>query len=162
MVLLRDPAGELVLFTRPFTSGPDGLVEIQGVRASGYRATVSHASYSPASIDVQAGGADEPVVTLRPGGRVQVKVLERRGGRPAEGSEVELLDERGQNVAEDRFFLGPGSGQGSVTDASGSLLLDQVAPGAYRLAAKRGKSRSREEKVSVGEGQVAEKVLTLD
>jgi len=98
------------------------------------RAAGSHASHPPASAPPgrrrrRAGGHPE---ARRQGPGEGPGEAERR---TREGSEVELLDKRGRNVAEEPVLFRPGPRPGG--------LLDPVAPGTYRLAAKRGKSRSR-------------------
>jgi protocatechuate 3,4-dioxygenase beta subunit len=161
MALVRDGNGELVAFTRPAFSNPQGVLEIQGIRPGAYRITVQHRSYAPSSIQAKVTQeAEGPAVTLRPGGKLQLEVVNQKA-RPVEGAEVEILNERGENVAEEKMGFGLDGMQSSLTNASGSMTLDQVAPGTYRAVARHGAARSREENLSVTEGQTAEMRLTI-
>jgi hypothetical protein len=161
MALVRDAGGDLVAFSRPAMSRPDGVLEIQGIRPAAYRITIQHRSYASSSIQAKVEAEGEgPTVTLRPGGKVQVEVVNEKS-RPIEGAEVEILNERGENIADERMIMGPGAMGSSLTNASGSLVLDGLAPGTYRAVATHGAARSREENLSVTEGQTAEMRLTI-
>jgi protocatechuate 3,4-dioxygenase beta subunit len=165
MILVRDSAGDLVNFAHPARSNQDGIAELAGLRPGLYRITALHSAYAPSSITAQvAEGASEPTIAMRPGGGVQATVLNQKG-RPVQGAVVDIVNEKNENVADDVLHLammtGQGGGPASVTGSSGTLSLGQVTPGTYRAVARLGKARSREEKLSVSEGQVSPVRLTL-
>jgi uncharacterized GH25 family protein len=162
MALLRDSAGEMVFFQNPRFSNQEGLIELTGVRPGVYRATALHRSYASQSVTVRApADGQETTITLRPGGKLQVQVVNRQS-KPVEGAEVAILNDKGENVAEDGLFLAMmGGGGSSMTGSAGSLVLDQLSPGTYRAVASRGKTKSREEKLSVAEGKLESVRLTL-
>jgi hypothetical protein len=161
MGFLRDQKGELVMANRPAFSTPDGLLELRGVRPGRYRVTVAHASFARTSFSADVGsGGPAPSVTLKPGGRLQVQVSDR-GGAPVEGAELVLRDAEGANVVEDvlPYF---GAGASTVTSKAGTLTLDQLSPGEYRVHAVKDKAQSREERVRIEAGGTAELPLRLD
>jgi hypothetical protein len=161
MALLRDSKGELVQFGRPSLSSADGVLEVRGVLPGAYHLTVVHASYAPGRSSVRVTpDAETPTITLRPGGKVQVQVTSQKS-RPVEGAHVEILNERGENVIEETMTFAMGREQSSLTRTNGSLVLDQVTPGTYRAVARKGNSRSREERLSIAEGEAADVRLTL-
>jgi hypothetical protein len=162
MALLRDQNGNVVPFSRPSFSDAEGILELSSVRPAVYQMTILHRAYAPAraTIKVTPDGTEEPTLTVRPGGKVNVLVTNRQG-RPVEGAEVEILGEKGENAAEELFFF-DGSTQSTLTRSDGSLVVGPLAPGTYRAVAGKGKAKSREQKVSVSEGQTVEVKLRLE
>ncbi|MGH9362810.1 MAG: MSCRAMM family protein, partial [Thermoanaerobaculia bacterium] len=97
---LRTARGDLAA-AEPRTSDDEGLVTLSAPGEGGYRLTVVHASYAPSAlpVEVKAGSAGA-TVALRPGGKLRLRVVDRKG-KPVEGAEVEARNDRGENIVED-------------------------------------------------------------
>jgi len=161
MGLLRSASGELVIIPRPTASDAEGKLEFSSITPGVYRVTAIHPQYAAASATVRVEPEVEgPTLTLRPGGKVLAAVVDR-GGQLIEAAEVQILDEKGENVAEERIHFNAGSFKPGMTAKNGSATFDQLPPGTYRAVATKGKARSRDEKVTVAEGQSTEVRLTL-
>ncbi len=160
-VFLRSEDGEFVMLPRPFISGEEGLVEVLGVRPAMYQVTVVHASYAASRALVEAAEGREATLRVQPGARVSVQVTDRQH-RAVEGASIEILNSQGENVLDDLALAAMMTGRtGLATGADGTLVLEQIAPGKYRIAARLGEARSREEKLTVEEGKTVEARLTL-
>ena len=162
MAFLRDQDGNFVIFNRPWMSGPDGVILFQAILPGIYQVSTTHQLFAPgrASLRVAAGASLQTIV-LRPGGKMRAQVSSQKG-QPVEGAELEVIDESGESVIEDLAFSAIRGQQATATGRDGSLSFDQLAPGTYRVIAQKGKSRSREEKVTVTEGQTTEATITLE
>ena len=158
--ILRDQSGELASFSSHAPSNRDGILQLPDVRAGHYRMTVLHGSYAPSSIDMMVARDSDPVtVTLSPGGKLRISVFDRQG-LPVKFPEIEVLDAEGENVAEDMSLDSPL--QYAMSGSDEPLVFGPLLPGSYRVAAKKGKSQSRPEKITVVEGETSEIRLSLE
>ncbi len=161
MGLLRTAAGDLVINPRQTVSDAEGNLEFLNIAPGVYKVTAIHPQYAAATAMMKVEPeAEGPTLTLRPGGRVLVAVVDRKG-QPVEGADVQLLDENGENVAEERIHFNAGAIKPGLTAKTGSTAFSQIGPGTYRAVALQGKAQSREEKLTVVEGQATEVRLTL-
>jgi protocatechuate 3,4-dioxygenase beta subunit len=162
--VIRDAAGNLVQLDNRGASDATGALTISGLRPAPHEITIVHSAYAPARIVVDVAAGVEPAIQLTPGGRVAVRVADRRG-RPVPGASVDLLDERGESVLEALLFAAMRDGprlQGFQTGADGSVTFDHVPAGRLRAVATLGEARSREERVTVEDGGAVEAALRLD
>ncbi len=162
MAFLRDQDGNFVIFNRPWTSGPDGVVLFQGLLPGNYKLSTVHPQFAPARASLRAAaGVALSTVVLRPGGKVSVQVVGAKG-QPVEGAEVEVIDENGESVADDLSLAAMRSQMAMATAKNGIMAFDQLAPGTYRITALKGKLRSKEEKIAVTEGRTSETTVALE
>jgi hypothetical protein len=160
MAFLRTTSGDLALL-EPAASNDEGVVTLRAPRGGAYRLSVLHAAHAPWTAEVRVPAEPTPIpVTLRPGGKLRLRVLDRRG-KPVEGAEVRVLDGEGADLLEDLVFLERELRRGFTTQIDGYLVLDQVLPGSYRVVAGRGRGNSTEGKIEVVEGRCAEITLTV-
>ncbi len=143
-----------------YDTSRDGVIEIQGVRPGDHTLIVSHPRFAPARTEIHVGpDGGEQALTLRPGGGLLLQVVDPRG-KPVDGAEAHVLDERGEDVAQS-----PGSVwwrlRSTGTDRDGVLVLDHLNPGTYRVFAGKGPLRSADQKVQVQEGTTEEVRLVL-
>ena len=123
--------------------------------------TVIHTAYAPCTVPVQVGaGSDSTTVALRKGGKLRIRVRDRKG-KPIEGAEVHVLSEEGGTSGEDLVLYLEELGYPIVTQIDGYLVLAETPPGTYRVSAKKGDAASREERVVVSAGRTAEVPLTI-
>lgn len=162
MVIVRGEGGEVVQLSRMQPTDPEGVVSLAGLRPAVYQITAVHASFAAATSLVEVGDGGEAQLQLQAGARLQVSVVDRRG-RPIEGATVEAYSQGGVDVLGDALFFRRMMRQGEAeTHADGGLLLEQVPPGKYQVVARRGEAASREERVVIEAGKVAEVRLTLE
>jgi uncharacterized GH25 family protein len=96
-------------------------------------------------------------VTLRPGGTVELTVVDR-SGRPVENATVDVLNEGSHNVVNDH--LTPQRMNASVTDGNGRFSLGPILPGEYRVVV-RTEEDSTEDSVRVDASETSELRLRL-
>ncbi len=104
------------------------------------------------------------VFILSPGGELIIHVADGRG-RPIAGAEAEIVNERAGNIADDlvpdSYWRSPRPYLSLFSGSDGSITLSHLAPGAYRVAARKGNARTNEVEVLVAEGQSAVARLAL-
>ncbi len=160
-VLLRDEGGELAILDGPNRSDDSGVVNLAGVRPAIYEISAVHPSFAVSRLTVEARDGGEVALQLLPGARLQVTVVNRQG-KPLQGASIDLLDAAGANVADDLIFASlMSTGSTPTTQADGTLVLEQVTPGKYRVAARTDRGRSREERVTIEDGKTAEARLVV-
>jgi protocatechuate 3,4-dioxygenase beta subunit len=122
---------------------------------------VLHGSYAPSTMSVRVeGAAAGATVVLEKGGKLRLQVVDWKGKR-VERAVVEMWNAAGENVIEDLLLLQGDLRRTFVTQIDGYLVVDHAAPGAYRMAARKGDARSQEGRIAAVAGQTAEIKLTL-
>ena len=133
-----------------------GILFFDGVPAGEHELVVRSESFAPSRASVRAGpGAPSVTVVLRPGGRIAVRAI-TRGGLLVEGASVEILNAKGEDVLDD--FIPP-KDRPTRTLSNGRIAFDQVPPGEYRVAARRGDVRSTEDRATIEANGISEVLL---
>jgi len=110
---------------------------------------------------MEAGSGAEPAVVLRPGGKLSVTVT-TADGQPVPGAAMELIAADGSDVTAALLLQALAGGAARrETGSDGTLLLEQVPAGAYRIAATTEAVRSREGRIQVRPGLTTEVRLVL-
>ncbi|HZN60300.1 MAG TPA: carboxypeptidase-like regulatory domain-containing protein [Planctomycetota bacterium] len=160
VALLRLLTGDLAAL-EPTMSNDNGLVEFLAPREGPYRLIVLHDSFAPVSMPVQTQTDAGPIIVpLLSGGKLRVRLADAFGKR-VEAAEVHVVGDGGEWSGEDFVSLFEELGFSFVTQVDGYLVLRQMPPGAYRVAARKGDAATGEEKVTVSEGRTTELRLTL-
>lgn len=160
-VLIRGEGHDLSLLERQSLTDAAGLVSLTGVRSAVHELVVVHPSFAISRRRVEFIEGGEVTLELQPGARVQVAVVNGQG-RPVAGATVDLFDGSGANLADDLAFAS-GTSTGSVvtTTADGTLVLERVLPGKYRVIARTDRAHSSEELLTLEEGRTAEARLVI-
>ncbi len=160
-VLIRGEEEDLSLLERQSLTDASGLVSLTGARSQVHELVVVHPSYAISRRRVEFIDGGEVTLELLPGARVQVIVVNRQG-RPVEGATVDIFDGSGTNLADDLAFASVTStGSVATTTADGTLVLERVLPGKYRVIARTDRAHSSEELLTIEEGKAAEARLVI-
>jgi hypothetical protein len=158
-----DSPDAVALHRRPWFTGPDGIARIEGL-APGLARVRVHARGlgrpEPRVLELRADALDRVETTLREGGSVRLRVV--AGGAPVAGALVEIL--RGEQPVERRRSLYPeeeGAAWGR-TDASGTLVLEDLEEGAYALRVRAPDGSTGTSGADVRAGRVADATAVLD
>ncbi len=158
-VLMRGKDGEVLEY-----SSSSWYNEISVPHLERCRFTVTNPDYAPAVVEVEAGEEDRELkVTLSAGGNLILRVLDSEGAA-VEGAEADVVDGSGWSAAND---LVPDPGGFGVypyrwlSGTDGSVAIEHLSPGSYRVSARRGGKRSNEVTVTIAEGKPVEARVTM-
>lgn len=165
--VLRDLRGDIVQVLDGDVSDDRGVLRLEGIRPGSYRGTIGHARYAPARLSIRVPADENPEIALRPGGTLRASVL-GPAGEQSSGATVLLLDETGDDIAEELALFARDRNQATwtllrpqVSGKDGLLTLYHVPAGTYRASARRGEARSAEARLQVAEGQLVEASFSL-
>jgi carboxypeptidase family protein len=158
--IVRDQRGYFIA-GRHFDHGVEGLPPVPPGR---YEVTVIHPRNAPVRLEVEINGEEETrTVTLSAGGSLRATVSDS-AGNPVRRAEVVVLGSDGRNVFDDRVPAHPlvvNPYPDSSTTEDGTLVLEHLGPGRYKVTATKGAARSDEAEVTIAEGEVATVRLVL-
>lgn len=148
-----DPRGRM--------TGTDGAFELAGVAPGTWSLVASAAGYAPSApvvVDATAG-AENVVLRVTPGGRVEATVVESSGA-PAAGVPVTLVESATGRAALPGM-PGPGARRGPTTDDAGRVVFEHVRAGAWTLRATPAERAGTQVQIVVEEGRTAAATATL-
>ncbi|MBN1774623.1 MAG: carboxypeptidase regulatory-like domain-containing protein [Deltaproteobacteria bacterium] len=162
-VLLLDPqTGAMVPGDpRGRMTGTDGSFELTGVAPGTWKLQASASGYATsAAVAVDAStGAENVVLRVTPGGRVEAVVVDSSGA-PVAGVPVALVD---PDTGSGTFAAMPGRGAGRSprSDDGGRVVFEHVRPGTCTLRATPPEAPGTQVQVTVQEGGTTPATLTL-
>jgi hypothetical protein len=167
--VMRDQRGYFIA-GRHFDNGVHSMIlgpvfGLPPVPPGRYEVTVLHPRHAPARLDVEISGQVKTrTVTLSAGGSL-LAIVSDSAGNPVRRAEVVVLGPDGRNVFDDRVPspnpLVVNAYSGSSTMEDGTLVLEHLGPGRYKVTATKGAARSDEAEVTIAEGEVATVRLVL-
>lgn len=120
------------------TTGSDGRYVLRGIEAGTYRMGAEARGLAPATgvlVNVDGAGTVADFVLAR-GGGIQFSV-ESDTGEPIGGARLSLFDGAGRPVTRTLSLANFNDTGRRYTDPQGKALIDDLAPGAYRIEAVR-------------------------
>ena len=130
-----------------------------------YEVTVLHPLHAPARLDVEINGQVKTrTVTLSAGGSLRA-IVSDLAGNAVRRAEVVVLGPDGRNVFDDRvpsadpLVVNPYCDSSTTED--GTLVLEHLTPGRYKVTATKRAARSDEADVTITEGEAATVRLVL-
>ncbi|MBI4584809.1 MAG: hypothetical protein HY717_12410 [Planctomycetes bacterium] len=156
----RDRKGDIWPWIGIVPDGPGTLV-LKGLKAGRYSLTLLSKGYTPARVEVDAGGRNDSFyVRLSRGGSARITAVDAKG-RGLEDAALAIRDAAGRDISGE-IILRNGDEEGwPRTGLRGELLIENLEPGAYQVWARKAGAISPERVFTVAAGKTAAVVLEL-
>jgi protocatechuate 3,4-dioxygenase beta subunit len=161
-ISLDDSSGRPVFSFSISTTGSDGRYRVPELRPGRYTVRFEARGYGPATMPVTLGPEGATLdATLSRGGEIRSVVEDAEGNR-VPGARVTIFDSLGRAVTRTLSLANLGDGGLGETDSSGVAVLPDLAPGSYRVTARKsGLAAEAEPVVAVAAGRRTEARLVL-